>query len=159
MAEKCRLSTFRRFGVLAFWAQSQKGRGPNLEKMRGPREWGPEGLEPEGWRLERWGPPGLHTTAQEPKHGHLRVPALQTPKFHENTQILRSWVRRRWVRRSGVPAFRRFFQSGPPPVFLKQTRTQLFSSSSHSCHPCQSCRPCQRCRSCHCWGSPPGCRE
>ena len=32
------------------------------------------------------GPPGLHTTAREPKRAHLRVPALQTPpKFHEKT--------------------------------------------------------------------------
>ena len=31
-------------------------------------------------------PPGLHTTAREPKRAHLSAPALQTPpKFHEKT--------------------------------------------------------------------------
>ena len=36
--------------------------------------------------LDRPSPPGLHTTAQEPKRAHLSAPALQTPpKFNERT--------------------------------------------------------------------------
>ena len=33
------------------------------------------------------GPPGFHTTVQEPKRAHFRVPALQTPpKFNQKDQ-------------------------------------------------------------------------
>ena len=47
----------------------------------GPKGWGPEGL---GARLAAWGPPGLHTTAREPKRAHLSAPA-----FKNTTKIQR----------------------------------------------------------------------
>ena len=48
---------------------------------------GLSGCRVEPRRPHQTGPPGLHTTAREPKRVHLRVLALQTsPKFHEKTQ-------------------------------------------------------------------------
>ena len=79
-------------------------------------------------RFDRRTPPGFHTTAENSKRTHLRVPALQTPpKFHEKTpeREKESEKKKREIfgpHPSGPhpssPTLRAptFSESGPPPL-------------------------------------------
>ena len=138
---------FRRWGPRG---RGPKGGGPNLEKVGGPK-----GEGPEGWGARRVGGPKfraffLHlplpfSLLREKKD--TRRPKREREKERkwrrEREQSARFWaVWRRRVRGRGpadwgpadrgpaeggpAVAFRRFFQSGPPPVIFFQVRTLLW---------------------------------
>ena len=81
-------------------------------------------------------PPGFHTTAREPKHAHLRAPALQTPpKFNEKTpretQKERNfrWERAKKERNFGGPA-----EGGPAESKPTTTRNNNNDNNNNNNH-------------------------
>ena len=89
------------------------------------------------------GPPGLHTTAREPKRAHLSAPALRTPpKFHEKTP--REGRKERILRRDRKKKARNFgstlrvpHPSGPPPFELTLRTPTLRTPTLRTTHPRQ----------------------